>query len=260
MAPLPRRLAVPLTLVVTLITAAGCADPGDPAADDPTTSTAGTSADPTPGPSTEPSESDTDTASSDPTPADTESPAPTGLRSALLSADQVPPLNAGFTWRSTGTSAEGEEPFGVCQKTPLSTIGATAAMVRDHAPGLAGRDDTTASQVVARFADPKSAWRTYQVLKSWRTQCTDFMDFEQEKVSDLVKVPVDTGVGHRFVVSYLPRGATDTRIVAYGMTLAGRHISLMQFDLTGQDWNYRPGREPESVAVGRINTLLARLS
>ncbi|CUR55085.1 exported hypothetical protein [metagenome] len=257
MAPLPRRQAVSLVFVVMLLTAAGCADAGSPVADDPTTAATRASEDPTPEPSTDSSTSASAEPSEDP-PSSTPSAPPSGLRSALLGAAQVPALNTGYTWRSEGTVAEPGDPSGVCQKTPLVTIGATAAFVRTYAPA-ADDSDTRASQVVAGFADPKSAWRTYQVLTSWRAQCADFMDFTEEKVGDLVALPVDTGVAHRFLVSYLPDGATDTRIVAYGMTRVGRHISLVQFDLTGQDWNYPSGEEPESVAIGRINPLLARL-
>ncbi|MGD9957878.1 hypothetical protein [Nocardioides sp.] len=261
MAHLPARPALLLALAVTLVTAAGCGDQGAPAGDGPSTAAASPSAGSSSGasdePSPEPSAEVSVTASDEPSATATAT-RPPGLRSALLTAAQVPPLNTGFSWRTTNTSAEGDEPFGVCQKTPLVSIGATSAQVRTHAAATAGSNDT-ASQVVARFADAKSAWRTYEVLKSWRSQCADFMRFDDERVSDLTEVPVGAGVGHRFLVSYLAANGTDAQIVAYGMTRVGRHISLVQFDVLGQDWNYARGKEPASLAVAQINRLLAAL-
>ncbi len=190
---------------------------------------------------------------------------PPGLRGSLLTAKQLPGLNkrldGGLAWRATGTRTEGSDAFGVCQKTPLVTIGATRALVRSYEPTSTSEaaGGAAASQVVAKFADPKSAWRTFEALKSWREQCADLMDFDDEEVSDLVDVPVPTGDAHRFLVSYAPDAGTDPQLVAYGLTRVDRYVSLVQFTLTSQDWNHPAGREPESVAIGTINRLLEKL-
>ena len=73
-----------------------------------------------------------------------------------------------------------------------------------------------AVQVVARFADNKSAWRAHEVLDSWRTDCAGRVD---GKVGPLREVAVATGVGQAYRVAQGDR-ATDLGIVRKGAYLS----------------------------------------
>jgi len=275
MALLPRRLPLSLALAaLALLGTAGCGQQGAPesasgssaATNGPSEATdEGTDAaidEPTDGPG-EATDEPTETPASSGSPSADESattasnaPRPRGLRGALLSAGRLPGPDTGSTWRATGTRPETNDPFGVCQKTPLTTIGATEAVVRTYRSSGTGVD---AAQVVAEFADAKSAWRSYEVLKSWRGQCIEFMDFADEQISPLTNVAVRAGVGNRFLVSYRGTAGADTEIVAFGLTRVGQYVSLVKYHVTGRDWSYPVGEEPESAAVRRANGLIAQL-
>jgi hypothetical protein len=182
-------------------------------------------------------------------------PRPTGLRTRLLSAGALPRFNPDLGWRVASTGPESSA-FGVCQKTSLTTIGATRAVVRTYVPA-SGAARPKAAQVVASFADSSSAWRAYQVLKSWRGQCPDLNDYPLEEVSALSRVTVSAGVGHRFLMAYGqdPAGG-EANLVGFGLARRGRFVSIVQFRTVGQDYDFAPGREPESRAVRRIVELL----
>ena len=92
----------------------------------------------------------------------------TGPAAHLLAADKMP--TAGAAWSGTETAADDVEVLG---SLPRHLAG------RHRRPGrrpphlerrrLAPR----AVQVVAKFADNKSAWRAGQVLEAWRSDCAD---------------------------------------------------------------------------------------
>ncbi len=182
-------------------------------------------------------------------------PRPTGLRTRLLSAGALPRFNPDLAWRVASTEPESSA-FGVCQKTSLTTIGATRAVVRTYVPA-SGAARPKAAQVVASFADSSSAWRAYEVLKSWRGQCPDFNDYPQELVSALSRVTASAGVGHRFLMTYGQDPSGDrANLVGFGLARRGRFVSIVQFSTVGQDYSFASGREPESRAVRRIVELL----
>jgi len=184
-----------------------------------------------------------------------ESTRPTTLRARLLSSSALPRFTSTMTWRTAWTRPESAA-FGVCQKTSLTTIGATRAVVRTYVP-TSGAASPKATQVVAEFADSSSAWRAYQVLRSWRGQCPDFNDYPLEKVSALTRVSVSAGVGHRFLMIYGPDpSGGEADLVGFGLARRGRFVSIVQFHTVGQDYNFAAGREPESRAVRRIVGML----
>ena len=241
-----------LPLAAVLLVAA-CGQQGAPSAQDPATRpvSATTSSDPS---ST--ASSTAATASTSPTVSRSVSPTaspsaarPSGLRGLLLTADELPAAHGVTGWRVEHTGKEGDAPFSSCQLTSLSTIGATSALVRtyDSAAGA------TAAQLVARFADAKSAWRSLEVLKSWREKCASRLG-SGSSVSTLATVGVSPATGHRYLVS---TGATPKAFEGLGLVRRGELISLVLFTAQGSSYGYPAGREPETLAVKAIAQLLA---
>ncbi len=184
----------------------------------------------------------------------------TGLRGRLLTAAAVPPLVSGAGWRLGRTRSESSEPLGECQRTPLVTIGAQQATVRAFrsAADPTAQPSPTATQVVAEFADPKSAWRAHQVLTAWAADCAALHDFADEQVSPVSRVRgVSRGVGHHFVLAYRPAGGAPVVQAAYGVARVGRFLSVVRYTTTSPRWSYPDGKEPEARAVRRISRVLA---
>ena len=129
----------------------------------------------------------------------------------LLAADQMP--TAGASWASTETAREDFEALGPCHVTALFDIGALTVARRTWTTDASM---PRAVQVVARFADNKSAWRAHEVLDSWRTDCPGRVD---GKVGPLREVAVTTGVGQAYRVAQADR-ATDLGIVRKGAYLS----------------------------------------
>ncbi len=147
----------------------------------------------------------------------------------LLAADKMP--TAGAAWSATDT-ADDFEVLGPCHLASLADIGALAAVRRTwSASGPLPR----AVQVVAKFADNKSAWRAHQVLDSWRAECADRVE---GTVGPLREVSVATGVGQAYRVAQSER-ATDLGIVR-----KGEYLSVVA--LVGS-----PTKLPEDSAVAR---------
>ena len=135
----------------------------------------------------------------------------TGPAAHLLAADKMP--TAGADWKGIDTADNDVEVLGPCGLTSLVDIGALAAVRRTW--NADGRTPL-AVQVVARFADNKSAWRAHEVLDSWQEDCADIVD---GKVGARRSVAVATGVAEAY---RLDEGdlATDVGIVRKGEYLS----------------------------------------
>ena len=163
---------------------------------------------------------------------------PAGLRGMLLLAGEI-----GDTWKVGRTGGESEA-TGRCQVTTLFTIGATSSLRRTFTS-----DTDTAVQVVAQFADSKSAWRSFEVLKSWRSKCASRVP-AGSTISSLLTVNAAPGVGHRYRVVQ-PDGLSER----VGLVRHGEYVSVIVF---GQDGTltYPTGQDPESLALKAIVPLL----
>ena len=99
-------------------------------------------------------------------------------------------------------------PTGACQKTSLVDIGAVHAVRRD----FAGPDGSgvAARQIVAKFADAKSAWRAEQVLRAWRDDCEERLDYPRKdgRPAGRRSRPTPAAAGH-YRLTYGSRRATD---------------------------------------------------
>ncbi len=136
----------------------------------------------------------------------------TGPSAHLLSTGQMPTVGA--DWSSTDTVANDVEVLGPCHLTSMVDIGALSAVRRTWSTdaGAVPR----AVQVVARFADNKSAWRAHQVLAAWQADCGERID---DAVGPLREVPVSTGMGQAYRVAGKVQ-ATDLGIVRKGAYLS----------------------------------------
>ncbi|HEY0950201.1 hypothetical protein [Nocardioides sp.] len=158
----------------------------------------------------------------------------------LLDADTLPALDE-RTWTVADTGPEDPEQdaaVGACQKTVLDTIGAIETVRRSFtAPGRAG-----ATQVVARFADARSAWRAHQVLISWQEDCAERVGGTD--VGPVRSVTVAAGTGDAY------RTAAGRRASGLGILRSGPFLTLVEVT-TGDD-DYPDRRDPARAAVRRI--------
>lgn len=245
---LRRRTAV-LVLAGGLL-ASGCTSKNDA----PTTPVAGES----PAVSAEPTPTSTGTAEVTPTPAPTGSAAPStpsGPAGLLLPTSAVPGLNATWKWQDGETGTPGDEPFGLCQKTDLLSIGASSAVQRTYFPPV-DTDDNAAEQVAA-FPDAKTAATAEKVLLSWRAKCAATIGTGKPKVGALTAVPVSAGTGSWYLVSTRAAQAEETRFHAFGIVRSGKRLAVLRIDSGGQDYNYPAGQEPMVGMVEAAADLLA---
>lgn len=250
------------TVAALTFTLAGCAS------EDPSTNQSQEQPTETPGPSDEASASDSPTASDSASPSESppaeETAATSGAPDSvtgptsdgpLLTAEEVPGFNQEFTWTTAGNrNREGRKPFGTCQKFAMTSIGATDVRVRKYEPAL--QDPTsTAANLVADFPDVKTAKRAYEVLRSWRDQCAEELSrHNRQEVGQLRSVALPgapEAVAHWYLLTYgPPRSEPDAGYFdAQGLVRVGSRISVLQMRTVGQDYNYRPGREPMVAAV-----------
>lgn len=164
----------------------------------------------------------------------------------LLAAESLPRLGGGAAWEVRTTGPEHSRPVGACQKTPLVDIGAVTAVRRvfvgPEESGMRTR------QVVAEFADAKSAWRAHEVLAAWRDDCEQRLQ-RRSDVGPMEDVDLEvraTGAHYRAVL-----GSRDRRrTTGFGIVRTGRWLSIVEIRATPSDY---PARwSPSSRAVRRI--------
>jgi hypothetical protein len=233
---------------VFLLTLAGCGDDssrtgGDATGDDPsaTESTESTTE------ATEPTEAVSEDTSDAPS---SSAPADLGLEARLLTADQMPGVNDETTWTVDSSGPEDGTTLGGCQRFDFVSLGASEAVTRTFS---SNQDTVTAGQVVAKFADAKSAWRAHQVLKKWRATCADQIEAAEVEVGDLRTLSVSAGHADAYVVRYGDAGAEDQHWAGTGISRRGPLLSLVHIELVGQDYNYPAGEEP--AALGAMSAL-----
>jgi hypothetical protein len=173
-----------------------------------------------------------------------------GPNDHLLTASSLPRL-AGREWTVGTTGAEESQPVGACQKTALVDIGAVRAVRRVFSgPGDSG---VGAAQVVARFADKKSAWRAHQVLQAWRDDCPDRLRGSAPAVGPMEEVSLTAGTGGHYRATW---GSTRKPVTA-GLGIVRKGAWLSVVELTAADADYPAGRHPARRAVRRIAATFA---
>jgi hypothetical protein len=168
----------------------------------------------------------------------------------LLPADRMPTLGGTLLWSVGSTApedADGGAPVGACQKTALGAIGAVTSVRRtfEAAGGYA------ATQVVARFADPRSARRAHEVLASWREDCADRLADADAEVGPLETVRVQAGTGAAYLAAYgREADRAGSQSAGLGILRAGSYLTLVE--VTAGPDGYPEGRNPARVAVRRV--------
>lgn len=174
------------------------------------------------------------------------------LPDLLLTAEQVPGLGDGSSWaEGRTTKREPRALAGTCHRFSMLSIGAMRVAHRDYT-AADGSTGARANELVATFADTKTAWRAFQVLKSWRDNCGETLDkWEKHDVGALQKVDVGAAQAHTYLLVYGPAdGAADSSYFdAEGLTLVGNRIAVLRIAYVGQDYDYPAGKEPITAAV-----------
>jgi len=162
----------------------------------------------------------------------------------------VPGLNKNWHWQD-GTTGLGDKPFGICAKADLGSIGADVVRERTYFPP--DDSDDSAAQLIAGFADPKSAGQAWAVLDAWRARCASTLGSKlTPKVGAEIPVPVADGVQARwYLVSWTPAGEETGRFEAIGMVRHGALITVLRITNSGQDYDYPAGKEPMVAMVKR---------
>lgn len=157
---------------------------------------------------------------------------PDGSREHLLTAQTLPAYADGLAWTTTATGPERARPVGACQKATFVDIGALHAVRR----GFTGPEDSgvRVRQVVARFADAKSAWRAHEVLRAWRDGCEEWLDAPHPDVSPMEDVETDAGDAGRYRAVYGP--ARDTDASGLGIVRRGRWLAIVALTTDGDDF------------------------
>ena len=178
--------------------------------------------------------------------------APVTLSGRLLAAEEYPGPNRSFRWtEGRTTKREPAALAGTCHRFSMLSIGAMRVAHRDYLPADAS-PGARANELVATFADTKTAWRAFEVLKSWRADCDESLaKYDRHDVGELEKVSVGSGEGHWYLLSYGPaEGETDAGYFdAEGIALVGNRIAVLRMAVIGQDYNYPAGKEPMVATV-----------
>ncbi|MDN5893767.1 MAG: hypothetical protein L0H93_07035 [Nocardioides sp.] len=276
MAHLPRRLSAFATAATLMVTLGACSsddtddssDPGEESSVAESSETPTASASVSESPSASASESPSATKPATPTapkssatpsrtPSNDKEPNPTGLPTPgtgkpnptlvakLLSPGELPGLNDATAWSQKQTGSEGSKLFGYCQKSAITDIGATDVVVRTYD----AHGSQAGAQLVATFADAKSARRANDVLKSWQASCKKRLDAQVKRVNPIVDVPSSKGAAQSYLVQFGKRNAEFHTFHGVGITRVGSVISIVTVDVMSQDYNYEVGQEPASRAA-----------
>ena len=168
------------------------------------------------------------------------------LRTRLLDAAALPRVE-GRPWVAVRTAQQEPRSLaGTCHRFSMLSIGAVHAA---HRSFRSQDGDVRADHLVATFADAKTAWRAYEVLRSWHSGCAGVLrDYDRHYVGPLREVDTSRGQAQRYVLGYGPspdRPRVDVRD-AEGLALVGRHVTVLR--MTRPDGR-GPEREPMAAAL-----------
>lgn len=171
------------------------------------------------------------------------------LRERLLDADEMPAVTGDVAWTEGSTATqEPEELAGTCHRFAMLSIGAMRVAYRDYAAsdGSAARADA----LVASFADAKTAWRAFEVLKSWHEDCdTTLSRWEHHEVGALRTVSSDVDAAHTYLLRYGPTDSDADTFDAEGLAISGNRVAVVRIVHVGQDPDAPDLEEPITAAV-----------
>lgn len=234
-----------LLLAVATFAVSGCTGPGDepkkPAAGRSPAISVGTDQ-PTP----------TEVVTSPTPPALSPTPPPTVGPDQLLTAAQVPGLNARWRWQDGRTGPGGAAPFGICARADLGSIGAFQVLERSYFPP--DDSDDSAAEQIASFTDQKSVTQAWSVLDAWRARCAAKIGAglgPKVRAMTPVEIPGDATAARWYLVSWTPAGEETGRFEAIGMIRFDTWIAVLRMTNSGMDYNYPAGKEPMVTMIQR---------
>jgi hypothetical protein len=227
-----RAVPASAALLAALLVASGCTRSDDsPRAPSTGVAPSVRATSPTPEPTSAPATSVTASAS------------PASLIDRLLPTGLVPGLNAAWKWQEGDTGPAVTDPFGLCAKVDLTSVGAVEVVERTYFPP--DDSDDNAAEQIAEFPDTNTAARVWAVLKSWHDKCGRTVSADIGlKAGPLTPVPVTSGSARWYLLSWNPPGEETGRFEAFGMVLDGTRIAVLRMDSSGPDHDYPPGQEP----------------
>ncbi len=161
----------------------------------------------------------------------------------------MPGVTSDVAWTEGSTATqEPEELAGTCHRFAMLSIGAMRVAHRDYtaADGSGARAD----ELVASFADAKTAWRAFEVLKSWHEDCDETLSrWEHHEVGPLRTVSTDAGDAHTYLLRYGPTEGDADTFDAEGLVMAGNRIAVVRMVHAGQDPDAPDLEEPITAAV-----------
>lgn len=253
---LPRRLTSSLAagvLAALVLTSCGddAGDSGDDAVGADPSSAGSSSATAPPSASSAESTTPQEVTSAPPSPTGSD---PTGSASdspvddLFLTAEEMPGLNDATAWTEEGTEPEQGSVFGDCARFTLVDSGAEDAWIRV----FTAEGQQKAAQLIATFADAKSAWRAEQTLRGWHRDCAEQIDAEVTKVNPIQPVKVASGKAFTYLVQYGKKGAEVHHFNGVAVNRNGKRLSVVLINNEGQDYNYASGREPAQRAARAV--------
>jgi hypothetical protein len=253
MSPTRKRAQAPV--LVVLLLAAGILSGCGVSSDDKPSGAASDSASPDATESATPTESDSASPSETATQTPTAAPSPTlAPQAALLTAQEMPRINDQLAWRLVRTGPASTDPFGVCAKFDVLSIGAEQAVERSFVAGPA-KDPAYAGQQIATFPDPTTTARAEKVLQAWQRTCASRLFGPHHRVSLVEAVPVPIGRAWWYLASYSDHPGLSSsqhlpgHFESFGVAVSGNRITLIRMGQIAQDHDYPPGQDPMQLAV-----------
>lgn len=172
------------------------------------------------------------------------------LASQLLNAEQLPGLNAGWTWAEDATGPEKPDGFGVCQQLSMADLGAQESTLRTFRSGE-GLEGADAAQAVATFVDAKSVGMARQVVISSHDSCRKSLPrgMKDAGIGKVIPVAVPGAEAAWYLVTTPAGHGHSGHFDAFGMVAKGNTMTLLQISNDGMDYNYDAGKEPMALAV-----------
>lgn len=135
-----------------------------------------------------------------------------GLTDRLLPAAALTSPSPDLAWALVHTELHEPRPLASsCHRFPLVSVGAIRVAHRAYVLGRPRAPRATAEHVVARFADPRTAWRAHEVLLAWQADCGETLaDRADVRLTGLHDVD---GAQH-YAVAWTPGGpdSPDQRV------------------------------------------------
>jgi len=175
-----------------------------------------------------------------------------GLTDRLLPATALTSPSRDLGWRVLHT--ELHEPralAGSCHRFPLVSVGEIRVAHRAYSLGKPRAPRATAEHVVARFADPRTAWRAQEVLLAWQADCGETLaDLPGVRLSALH----DVDEAQRYAIAWTPDTSRSRVREDVALVRVSNRVALVRVTAPASDRD--TGRQAVTAAVRSAGHLL----